>query len=245
MKKIFCKFAVMTFVIGISVAYFSSTGCSSLRSIKGDGNIVSSEKTVSTFEKIVCEGFVEVRFHSSEKYRAVVTVDANLDEYVDISTRNNVLNIGTKRGHDYKFTKFLVDVYCPALKGVSMSGSGRFESVEKIIASTFETSVSGSGRIEGTIECDNFSGRISGSGRISVGGISKDVNVIISGSGNFNGSQFSAKNATVNVSGSGKASICVEDNLRAGVSGSGGIDYCGEPGKVDTNVSGSGRIRKM
>ena len=245
MKKIFCKLAIMAFVIGISVAYFSSTGCSSYRHIKGDGNLVTSEKVVSTFEKIICTGFVEVRFHASEKYQVVVTVDANLDEYVEIFTQNNVLNIGTKRGYDYKFTKFSIDVYCPLLTSVSMSGSGRFAGVNKIIAPTFDASVSGSGMVEGTIECDNFSGRISGSGKITISGTSEYAKIVISGSGNFNGNSFNAKNATVNVSGSGKANICVEDNIKANVSGSGGVNYCGEPSKVDTNVSGSGRIRKI
>ena len=211
--------------------------------IKGNGNVVTSEKTVSAFDKIRVSNSAVVRFHASQEYRAVVTVDENLDEYVEIVTKNNVLNIGTKSG-SYSFTKFQVDVYCPVLTGVSMSGSGNFENMDKITTSTFETSVSGSGRIKVTIDCENFSARISGSGGITTNGNSKDADIVISGSGQFSGNEFNIKNATVRVSGSGNVSICVTDNLTANISGSGGINYRGEP-KIDSKVSGSGRIRKL
>ena len=216
----------------------------SYSSIKGNGNLVTSEETVSRFEKINCTGSAEVRFHASEKYRTVVTIDENLEEYVEIFINNNVLNIGTKNMHSISPTKFTVDVYCPVLTGVSMSGSGSFKNANKIIASTFESKVSGSGKIEGAIECDNYSATISGSGKITIYGKCNEVNVTVSGSGNFNGNELITRNAAVRISGSGKVNICVAENLKAKISGSGSINYSGEP-KVDSNISGSGRIRKL
>jgi len=217
--------------------------CTSFLPIKGNGNLVTSEKTVSEFEKVNVSGSAEVRFHASQEYRAVVTVDENLDEYVEIVVKNNVLNIGTKSG-SYSFTKFLVDIYCPVLSGVSVSGSGSFKSADQITASTFETSISGSGKIEGTVECDNFSARISGSGNMTVVGNSQNADIGISGSGKFNGNEFIINDATVRISGSGNVDIHVTDNLKANISGSGGVNYRGEP-KTDINISGSGRVRNM
>ena len=217
--------------------------CSFPHRIKGNGNLVTSEKTVSEFEKVNISNSAEVRFHASQEYRAVVTVDENLAEYVEIATKGNVLNIGTKSG-SYSFTKFLIEIYCPILTGVSVSGSGNFRNMDKISVSTFETSVSGSGKIDGTIECENFSARISGSGKIVVAGNSKKADIGISGSGKFDGNDFVISNATVHISGSGKIDVHVTDNLNAHVSGSGGINYRGEP-KIDSKVSGSGRIRKL
>jgi hypothetical protein len=205
--------------------------------------VITSEKTVSEFDKIRVSSSSVVRFHASQEYRAVVTVDENLDEFVEIVTKNNVLNIGTKNG-SYSFTKNLVDVYCPVITGVSMSGSGSFENTEKITAPSFETTVSGSGRINAAIDCENFSGKISGSGAIALTGNCKDADIVISGSGKFNGNDFNINNATVRVSGSGSVSICVSDNLSANISGSGGISYRGDP-KIESKVSGSGRIRKL
>ena len=235
------KIILVAIIIGISIYCVS---CVTFSSIKGDGNLTTLKETVSTFEKINSFGSAEVRFHTGEEYQVVVTIDENLEEYVEIFAKNNVLNIGTKSGSSISPTKFTVDVYCPTLIGVSVSGSGSFKNTDKIITSTFESSVSGSGRIEGIVECDNYSARISGSGKIMVYGASNDINISVSGSGNFNGSELNTKSATVSISGSGSANVCVSDNLKARISGSGNINYSGEP-VVNSSVSGSGRINKM
>jgi len=240
MKKIFYEFIGMTFVLGIFAGCISC----SISGIKGNGNLKTLERPVSAFEKITCAGAVEVRFHAGETYRAIVTVDENLDEYVEIYTKNNVLNIGTKKGHSYSFTKFWVDVYSPVLTSVSINGSGSFEGIDKIAASTFESNISGSGKIEGTIESDHFSATISGSGKITFAGASKDANIDISGSGDFNGNELNVKNATVNISGSGTANIYADDNLQANIAGSGNINYRGEA-KIDSKIAGSGRIKNV
>ena len=272
MKKLLCKSIA---VVAILAMYFLCTGFSSTRATRGDGNVVSSEKTVSEFQKINSVGTANVRFHASDKHRVVVTVDANLYEYVEISTRNGVLHIEIKaKGEqrrrnrfihiDKKPTQFVVDVYAPTLSGVSIAGSGSFTAVDKVVAPTFAATVAGSGRISGTFESSNFSGKISGSGsingtfegsrfsanisgsgRITAAGASENADVTISGSGSFNGNNFNAKNATVRISGSGIANVCVENSLEARVSGSGNINYCGNPPTVNSNVSGSGIVRKM
>jgi hypothetical protein len=235
------KFLMAT-VICISVGYVSCDKC--IFPIKGNGHLVTLEKNVSAFEKINDLGSAKVRFHASEEYRAVVTVDENLDEYIEVFTKNNTLYIRPRIGHSCVFTKFIVDVYCPVLTGISISGSGSFEGIDKISASTLEIYVMGSGKVAGTVECDNLSVKISGSGKITVDGYSTDANIAISGSGRYNGNDFSIKNASVNISGSGHANIFVTDNLIAKISGSGNINYRGEP-KIDYKISGSGRIRKL
>ena len=231
----------LNIVIGIISAVLVS--CCTIFPIRGNGNLVTSERGVSSFEKINLSGSAEVRFHVSEEYRAVVTVDSNLDKYTEVYTRGNVLIIGSKSGA-YFFTKYLVDVYCPTLTGVSMSGSGQFSGNDTIITSTFDTNISGAGTINGTIECSAFSVKISGSGKATVIGNSEDLKIDISGSGNFNGNEFSTNNAAVLISGSGKVSICVTDDLKVDMSGSGDLNYRGDP-KTDLRITGAGRIRKI
>ena len=205
----------------ISMVYVS---CNNLLPIVGNGNLVTSERTVSTFEKISSGGSNEISFHVSPEYRVVVTADSNLVEFVTTDVRNNVLNIGFKRG-SYSSTRIQIDVYCPALTSVSISGSGSFTGNDTIITSTFDSNVSGSGKII-----------ITGSGKNS------DIN--ISGSGIFSGSNFTINNAAVHVRGSGKAIIFVSEYLNVVISGSGEVDYRGDP-KIESKTSGSGQINKL
>jgi len=230
-------------LLAIFIGFAALVSCNGLPKM-GNGNLVTSEKTVSTFEKITISGSAKVRYHVSEEYRAVVTVDSNLEEYTRVFTRDDVLNIGTARG-SYWFTKYVVDVYSPTLASVSVSGSAQFSSGDAFNASTFDANISGSGKIEGTIECDALSAKISGSGRMIVGGNCKDFRIEIAGSGNFNGDDFTANNADVRISGSGRVNIGVTDNLKAKISGSGNLYYRGEPPVLEANVSGSGRVKKL
>jgi hypothetical protein len=239
MENSFCKFAAIILVTAICTPYsFSQTK-------KGNGNIMISEISVPAFDKIKCTAtsLVDVRFYASEEYRVVVNIDSNLYEYAEIYARNNVLNIGTQKGQKYKFTKFSIDVYCPVLKGVSISGACSFEGIDKITGPAFAADISGYGKLKGKFECEYFSVTFSGSGRIAAAGICRDANISISGYGRFDGMEFETNNATVEISGAGKASIGVSDNLKANLSGFGKITYRGEP-KINSKVSGFGRIKK-
>ena len=162
----------------------------------------------------------------------VVTADSNLIDFVITEIRSNELYIGVKKG---SFSELTIDVYCPIITSVSVSDAGKFQSADKIAASTFTSNVSGSGKIEANIESENCLVKISGSGKITITGNSTNSNIDVSGSGNFSGNNFEIKNAAANISGAGKASVFVTDNLKATVSDSGKLNYRGES-KVDTSV---------
>ena len=251
------NFIIVVAAIGISAVFIS---CYSLTYIKGNGVMVTSEKVVSNFGKIQISGSTVVNYHESQIYRAVVTVDSNLEEYARVYTVGNTLKIGTKNGKACSFTNYTVDVYCPKLDAVSVSGSAHLNGMDKINTSTFALDVSGSVKINGAFKCDNFSAKISGSadmeshiecnkfnadisgsGKLDVSGSAKEMKVSVSGSVTFSGKEFQTNNADVNISGSSNMSIWVLDNLKAYMSGSGKVIYRGNP-KINYTGSGSERL---
>ncbi|MDR1469404.1 MAG: DUF2807 domain-containing protein [Spirochaetaceae bacterium] len=207
----------------------------------GNGNIITDERNLLPFQEITVSGGTEVRFHTSTEYRAVVTIDSNLNEYFETIVRNEALIIKHKPLRSYLFTKEIVDVYCPSIAGITISGSGRFEAIDKITTPVFKTDISGSGTIYGTIESNSFSARISGSGEINITGSSQGAEIKISGSGYFNGTELRINDCSIDISGNGKVNVFVEDNLNGKISGLGRIKYRGNP-KIDFRNSGSGRI---
>ena len=252
------KLALFAVAVGILVYCIS---CAVMFPTRGNGILTTTAETISAFERISSSGGAEVHFYTSDEYRAVVTIDENIKEYIEIFVEDNILKIKRKKGHSILPTTFTVDVYCPVLTGVSISGSGIFKNIDTITAPVFESRISGSGKMEGNIECseysarisgsgkingaiecDNYSVVISGSGKITVYGNSNNVDISIRGSGKFDGNELNTKNATVNISGSGNVNICVEDSLKAKISGSGKIIYSGQP-KIDSSISGSGQIK--
>ncbi|MDH5373214.1 MAG: DUF2807 domain-containing protein, partial [Acidimicrobiia bacterium] len=88
---------------------------------------------------------------------------------------------------------------------------------------------------------DTFEVDISGSGNVTPEGTSGHLDVTISGSGRFDGTDLESATGKVRVSGSGNVVVNVTDELEATISGSGDVKYIGDP-NLDSSVSGSGDI---
>lgn len=115
---------------------------------------------------------------------------------------------------------------------------GRFE--------TFESDVSGSGTVilSATIVGTADFG-ISGSGKIQASGSADQVKTAISGSGKVLAADLRTNRCEVRISGSGSVEIDVTNELDANISGSGSVSYRGNPKKINSHASGSGKVKKI
>ena len=176
-----------------------------------------------------------------------VTLEGDADILRNIETEVNSGKLVIKKDNwNFNFNeKVTVNVTLPELKGLSVSGSGKAEILDKVSGVDLDFSVSGSGRIVSSeLDVENLECSISGSGNIITdrGGVVKDGEISISGSGNYQGEALEFKTLEVSISGSGNCSCYVTESLEARVSGSGNVNYKGNP-KIDARVSGSGKVR--
>ncbi len=125
-----------------------------------------------------------------------------------------------------------------------VSGSGDIDL--KGNCESFDSGVSGSGKVklEATVKNKATFG-VSGSGRIEASGSVDNVSTNISGSGKVLAADLQTNRCEVRISGSGDVEINVKNELDANISGSGSVSYRGNPGKVNSHASGSGKVRKM
>ena len=84
---------------------------------------------------------------------------------------------------------------------------------------------------------------LTGAGNIAPVGQVDNLELVVSGAGNFAGENLVCKNATVYVRGVGNATVNATDTLDAHVSGVGSILYIGDP-KVTKEMTGVGTINK-
>ena len=147
---------------------------------------------------------------------------------------------------------------------LNVSGSGNL-SLDADVAGDVEADVSGSGDIVLKGKCKNFnsdvsgSGKvdlnmaiaseaefgISGSGKILASGSASVVKAHISGSGKVLAANLTTDRCDIRISGSGDVEINVQTELDANISGSGTVSYKGNPSKVNSHASGSGKVSKM
>ncbi len=141
--------------------------------------------------------------------------------------------------------KIKVYVTAPHIEELAVSGSGSIESENRIRGDEMELSVSGSGNMHLDLDIQELDSRVSGSGSMDLRGSTRDMEVAISGSGNVDAEDMSSENCEVRISGSGNCRVQVSQSLSSRVSGSGSVFYRGNPEKVNSSTSGSGRIRKV
>lgn len=147
---------------------------------------------------------------------------------------------------------------------LNVSGSGSLKA-EVEVTGSLEADVSGSGNIELRGKCGNYNSHVSGSGsitlslnisgnadfgvsgsgKIQASGTSSKVKIAVSGSGRVLAGNLETNVCDVRISGSGGAEIHVKEELDANISGSGSVGYKGDPKKINSKSSGSGKVRKM
>ena len=125
-----------------------------------------------------------------------------------------------------------------------VSGSG--DLYLKGQSKSFESDVTGSGKINISMTVSGLADfQLSGSGKVEASGTANMVKASITGSGRVMAADMEAKRCQVRISGSGDVEINVKEELDADITGSGSVNYKGNPSKVNSHASGSGKVRKM
>jgi len=126
----------------------------------------------------------------------------------------------------------------------NITGSGHLTLSGKIFYS--HNNISGSGKtdidakIDGILHAD-----ISGSGEMNAKGSSDKVELVMAGSGKFNGLDFQTKVANISIAGSGHAEVSVSKSLETEIHGHGSISYKGNPEKVSSHGSSKATVTKV
>lgn len=228
----------------VSLAALLVTGCGTtiIGGIEGSGDMTSETREVSGFDQIVLEGSGTVTVEVTGTESLTIEAEDNLMSRLTSDVEDGKLVLGA-RGPIRTTREIVYTITAATLEGIAIAGSGAVE-VGDVTADTFTVEISGSGTIDiPSVEAGTFDATVSGSGNIEAAGATDHLEVEIPGSGTFSGEALEAGDGTVTISGSGNAVVNVSDTLEATVSGSGNIDYLGEPGSVQSEVTGSGSIK--
>lgn len=168
-----------------------------------------------------------------------VSVSGSGDIIADSKIRTNDLDLNVSGSGS-----LTLDVEANGDVDANVSGSGDMDL--KGHFESFESDVSGSGRVVLSANVDGLADfGISGSGKIEAEGSADHVKANISGSGKVLAAGLETNRCDVRISGSGDVEISVKNELDANISGSGSVSYRGNPKKINSHASGSGKVRKM
>jgi hypothetical protein len=193
-------------------------------SIRGSGVSKTETRTAGDFRKIAVRGSCDVSVSVGSAAGLTVTADDNLLEYVVTEVRDGTLVVEMKSGSYSPSVHMKVSATVPALDAIAIHGSSDVD-VTGLSGDRFELSVEGSGDAKA-------------SGKVGT------VVAKVAGSGDLNLSNVEARDATVEVSGSGDVEVWSTESLTVSIAGSGDVGYKGDPPRIAKSVAGSGSVRK-
>lgn len=206
-------------------------------------------RDVSEFSKISLHISGKLYLKQSDRQRVEIVAKSSTLEDIIAEVKGGELIIRFKNRNvfwrSFNSGNIEIHVSVPEIEGLSVSGSGDIIADNRITSHRMSMAVSGSGGIKlDNLRADRVKASVSGSGGLFIGngGMAEEFEASISGSGSVKAENFEAKNVEVHVSGSGNCSIHAVETLKARVAGSGSVYYSGSP-RIDSSVSGSGRVR--
>ena len=160
--------------------------------------------------------------------------------------RGGTLHIDRERGFSsLSFDRATFRLTMKTIAGLETHSSGKI-TVNNLRAGSLRIQISSSGGISiDSLAADSLDAQISSSGSLAVAGKADQQNVRISSSGNYSAGKLASRTANVEVSSSGDATLRVSDSLEARISSSGEVRYYGNPPRVSSNTSSSGRLVKL
>jgi hypothetical protein len=93
-----------------------------------------------------------------------------------------------------------------------------------------------------TIHTSKVKAKVTGSGDMTLSGSTDELQIHVTGSGDFDGESLMSNRTDVSCTGSGDAVVVANTNLNAKVHGSGDIEYKGTPSQKDIRIFGSGDV---
>jgi len=219
----------------------ASTGCLYADGVRGDGNVVKEERSVSDFTKLDVSGAFTVYITQGNKEELVVEADKNLMDMIETRVSGSTLKISTE-GSIRDFDELNIYLTYKSLEEIEISGAVELTTENRMKTKDLELDVSGAAELDMSIEAELIYADFSGASDVEFAGYTKEMNVDVSGAAKLDALELETETVKIDVSGSADAKVYVKEKLYADVSGAANLRYKGDP-KVNSDISGAGSLK--
>ncbi len=207
--------------------------------------LISGSRFVQTASGLNVDPFTAISIDSHAKVyltqgdqHSVAFISGENPDNTKVLVKNGVLVIKAKTGDE-------IAVTMPALNRISIGGKGTVEGKTAFTSDELKLDIGGDGKITLDINVRKVAVNISGLGKVILSGTAGESNFNISGSGKVEAIELKSAKCKANISGLGKCSIDVTDELITNISGSGVVTYKTKPAKLEENISGVGKTSSL
>lgn len=216
------------------------------KKIKGNGNVVTQERTISSFNEIIVNGVYNVYLTQGQNESVKVETDENLQEAVIVKNKGNALVLGWKKGINVKRkTKMNVYVTLKDIAKLEVKGVGNVNTSSKLSLNTLDIEASGVGNTSLELDCKQLDGEISMVGNFTLKGKVTEVILDNNGTGALRAFDLVAQKLEINNSGIGKVEVNAQKEISITSSGIGSVYYKGNAKTTKLDHRGMGKIKKV
>ncbi len=234
------------FLIGIVIMLLVSCNLITGEQVRGSGNVITEERTVSGFTGLDISGAIRVELWQDSVYSVKVEADDNLQEYVEVTMEGSKLRIKNKYNSNISPSKrIVVHVYAPSLSSFDVSGASSIKG-NTIITSEKEVDLdlSGASSISLEVKAPKIDIDLSGASNVTLQGETRDLSIEGSGSIDVEALDLLAENVRVDISGASSVKTYASVKLDAELSGASKIRYKGNA-VLNSRTSGASSIKKI
>ncbi|PKQ45279.1 head GIN domain-containing protein [Confluentibacter flavum] len=247
----------------LSLLFFSCNFDINFGGVVGNGNVVEESRTINgSFNAIKATEGLDVYVTQSDTESIVVEADENLHELIITEVVDNVLKIHTKRNIGNATSKKIMVSFKNVSSITSTSGSNVYSKNTVTAENLKLESSSGSNMTldvdTSTLKCNTSSGsnmtlqlntkvlecHSSSGSNIKLTGETIKLTAEASSGSNIKAGDLIAESSRANASSGSNITINTSKELIAKASSGGGINYYGNPEKVEKSDHVSGSIRK-
>lgn len=215
------------------------------KKVRGNGNVVTENRTTADYEKIAVGGSFDVTLVSGKEGELSIEIEDNLSQYLITEVKDGKLRINWEKGINVRTTKKVkITVPFKNINAVSLAGSGSIETKDVISSHNLELKLAGSGDLNLTIKASELISKIAGSGNMNLKGNTTNLICKIAGSGDFDSYGLTTQNTEAKIAGSGTIRATINGKITARITGSGNVQYKGTGTAENVKVTGSGNVSK-
>ena len=214
--------------------------------VKGDGNITTLDRSISSAQKITCAGSYDVQLTQGSPASLKIVADNNLQPYIVADQNGDELKIHTQDNINIDPTqKIKIILTTDKIEDFKLTGNGDVNTTNKFTGGDYlNLSIAGNGNIHFDVNAPQVNSNIAGSGDIYVSGETKNSKIEIAGSGNYHADGLKSENVKIKIAGTGDSYIFADSTLDINIAGVGNVNYKGNA-TVTQNIAGSGKIKKI
>lgn len=211
----------------------------------------TEKREVSNFNQISLRGYGELFITQGEQES--LTVQADEDELLNIKTdvvdgklRINIITdwvekISSFFSKGFYSQRIRFDLTVKELTNLDIIGAARVN-VKGLQGEEFAVRLGGAADITiESLKTERLKAELPGAGLLKIAGKTIDQSVTVSGAGAYEAPHLESQSANIQLTGLGKATVWVVEELEATLIGLGSIEYYGNP-KITKSVQGLGSV---